>query len=156
MIVLSFLSALLAVRLYSVGSFRGFVRLRLARQLIVFTLLDSWLFCWASAVILFGVGSALNHTACEIGIWWCIACMSKRCPKLAGNEADIPWLNLAVYASSKAMIYCKLWSKIIYVCTSLAHPTLHSVLDGASQRRALQHTTTRRCDTERSFPILVV
>ena len=73
MMVLTFLSALLAVRLYSVGSFRGFLKLRLARQLIVFTLIDSWLFCWASAVILFGVGSSLNHTACEIGIWWCIA-----------------------------------------------------------------------------------
>lgn len=76
MLVLSLLSALLAVRLYSVASIRGFIRLRLARQLIVFTLVDSWLFCWASAVILFGVGSSLNHTACEIGIWWCIACES--------------------------------------------------------------------------------
>jgi len=72
LIVLSHLTALTAFRVRSVGTYKNLLRISFARQLIIFTLVDSWLFAFASATLLFGVGSSYDTAACDVGIWLCI------------------------------------------------------------------------------------
>lgn len=61
--MLTHITVLCALRIAGIGSWRNFCKSSLARKLILFTLIDSWLFAYASAVLLFGVGSSLNDVS---------------------------------------------------------------------------------------------
>lgn len=70
LLVLALLSALNVIRLLGVGvNWERWTTISMARKLVVFTLLDSWLFCYCSAVLLFGVDAGLDQIACEVGVW---------------------------------------------------------------------------------------
>lgn len=109
LVCLTVLTILCTLRIASLESWRKFKRVSLARKLILLTLLDSWLFTFASALVLFGIGSALSQATCELGIWSCIL-------------VNILWtgivrdyscrLCLQLYASSKIMIYLFLMERL--------------------------------------------
>ncbi|GAA6059162.1 hypothetical protein JCM10212_005507 [Sporobolomyces blumeae] len=84
------LSALLAKRWLGWTTIK---RLPVAKLLVLAVLADSFLFIFASAVIVLGVGTSFSPIACKLGIWWCII----------------------LYASSKVLIYSFLAEKLLAV-----------------------------------------
>ncbi|GAA5879099.1 hypothetical protein JCM1840_004526 [Sporobolomyces johnsonii] len=74
-------------------------RFPVAKLMVLALLVDSLLFIFASAIILLGVGSSLNHAACSASIWYCIL----------------------FYASSKMIIYLFLSEKLYAVYAYTAH-----------------------------------
>ncbi|GAA5928949.1 hypothetical protein JCM1841_006427 [Sporobolomyces salmonicolor] len=74
-------------------------RIPIAKAMVIALLADSLLFIFASAVILLGVGTSLNHAACNAAIWYCIL----------------------LYATSKTLIYLFLSEKLYAVYAYTAH-----------------------------------
>ncbi|KAK4052155.1 hypothetical protein OIV83_002450 [Microbotryomycetes sp. JL201] len=81
-------------------SWRAFRDMSIVKLLVLLVMLDSFVFLWASAIIVLGVGTSFSEVACAVGIWWCIA----------------------LYASSKVAIYLFL-SEV-----SSSHPDCSTVL----------------------------
>jgi hypothetical protein len=42
------------------------------KLMVLTTLGASFLFLFASAILVLGVGTSVSQIACEVGIWWCI------------------------------------------------------------------------------------
>ncbi|KAI5480989.1 hypothetical protein MNV49_006175 [Pseudohyphozyma bogoriensis] len=64
--------------------------LSLAKLLVIALLVDSFLFVFTSAIIIFGVGTSYTDISCQVGIWWCIM----------------------LYATSKVFIYLFLMERV--------------------------------------------
>lgn len=78
-------------------SIRGFIDLPFVKKLVVLILLVSLVFTQLSAVILLGVGSSFNASACAAGIWVC----------------------LLVYVSQKVLLYRKSTPESSFSCAVL-------------------------------------
>ena len=126
LLILTHLSALCSIRLAHIGSFKAFGRLGFARKVIVLTLVDSWLFAYASALLLFGVGSSLDWAACEVGIWWCIVSLNVSFVKTpyVFIKSKYAWTSQILYASSKVMIYLFLMERLAVVHVNTITGTL--------------------------------
>ncbi len=61
--------------------------------MVIATLGASFLFLFASAILVLGVGTSVSQIACEVGIWWCIL----------------------LYAASKVLIYGFLMERVYLV-----------------------------------------
>ncbi|KAK4049734.1 hypothetical protein OIO90_005315 [Microbotryomycetes sp. JL221] len=86
---------------------RSFRDMSIVKMLVLLTLIDSFIFLWASAIIVLGVGTSYSEVACAVGIWWCIG----------------------LYASSKIFIYLFLMERVhlVYSHTvSARHSRLRS------------------------------
>ncbi|KAM0791674.1 hypothetical protein ACM66B_006266 [Microbotryomycetes sp. NB124-2] len=71
-------------------SWRAFRDMSIVKFLVLCVMADSFIFLWASAIIVLGVGTSYSEVACAVGIWWCIA----------------------LYASSKVAIYLFLMERV--------------------------------------------
>ncbi|KAM0791970.1 hypothetical protein ACM66B_000473 [Microbotryomycetes sp. NB124-2] len=88
-------------------SWRAFRDMSIVKFLVLCVMADSFIFLWASAIIVLGVGTSYSEVACAVGIWWCIA----------------------LYASSKVAIYLFLMERVhlVYAHTTAArHARLKS------------------------------
>ncbi|KAF9466603.1 hypothetical protein BDZ94DRAFT_1306191 [Collybia nuda] len=79
-------------------SWQGLSDITWPRALVLLVFLDSWLFVFASGVLVFGVGLELNGAICSAGIYLCIGC----------------------YATSKLLIYAFLIEKVHIVWSPTA------------------------------------
>lgn len=95
LLVIALLSALLMQRVSKMGSWSGLRRAGYTRLLVVALLFDSWLFAFASAVVLFGVDSGLNDIACAVGIWWCIFLYATSKILIYGRSSRIAHVTVA-------------------------------------------------------------
>ncbi|KAJ6581571.1 hypothetical protein B0H19DRAFT_512771 [Mycena capillaripes] len=86
-----FLSRRLAAE--NLGSWNALSRLRWPRLCTLIVFLDSWLFLFASGILIFGVGLETHKTGCSAGIYLCIV----------------------FYSSSKLLIYAFLIEKVYVV-----------------------------------------
>ncbi|ORY90700.1 hypothetical protein BCR35DRAFT_245923, partial [Leucosporidium creatinivorum] len=71
-------------------TFDRFRSMSIVKALVLCTMVDSFIFVWASAILLFGVGTSFSGAACSVAIIWCIT----------------------FYASSKVFIYLFLMERV--------------------------------------------